>query len=63
MRQKKANDKADKVENIKDVLKNIRGKLNSCEKPRFFKAQQEFQKPALTVITPEMFNTSRSNRN
>jgi len=35
----KATQKNDKIENIKDVLKNIRGKLSS-DKPPFFESSQ-----------------------
>ena len=56
LKEKKLPSGNEKVENIKDFLKDIRGKLNSKEKSGL----KEKEEPIVHVISPDMFVHSRS---
>lgn len=57
IREKKV-EPAEKVENIKDVLKDLRGKLNSRDKTASYMRGKD--EPIKSVITPDMFGPQKS---
>ena len=56
LKEKKLPNGTEKVENIKDFLKDIRGKLNSREKTGL----KEKEEPIVHIISPDMFTHQRS---